>query len=61
MKENSDKFVLVKFADGSAKKMKAEDVIPLLQAPDVDSIVGISGECGAGGGEMLALLQGLIN
>lgn len=35
-------------------------MIPLLQSPTVQEITGIDGERGGGSGEMLALLQGLI-
>ena len=52
--------VVLPFADGSTRRMRAADVIPLLCSPDAENIVDISGSGGADSGLLIELLKGLI-
>lgn len=52
--------VIVSFADGTTRRMRAGDVIPLLCSPDADSIKDISDSSSARNGLLIPLLAGLI-
>lgn len=58
LQKHGREHVLVTFQDGSTRKMKAPDAIPLLQSPD--SIVDVCGESGGGNGLLVELERGLI-
>lgn len=59
LRQNTDKYITVRFADGSSRRMAAADAIPLLQSPD--SIVDVCGESGGSNGLLLELIKGLLD
>ena len=60
LEKRGNEYVILAFRDGSTRKMKAPDVIPLLQSPDVDSIIRIDGTGGGANGLLVELERGLI-
>ena len=55
-----EQFLTVTFLDGTKRRTKAADVIPLLLADSSVEVTGISGSPGRDSGQLLTLLQGIV-
>ena len=60
LQADAQQLATVSFADGTRRKMRLADVVPLMMQGE-NHVTAFEGEGGAGNGQLAALLRGLMS